>query len=551
MLPSISIRCSAIFSASFTTFLKVRSTRASRFLSVAGMYCSGMGRPFSSSQFPSLSFVAIGLPLVIVLVSVKFFGALRPHGLYRLDERLRVVLADPGDDIDPGEALAECVQRLAAFFGSLCAADLRPHRLDCPELCGARLVLRPAGEVRELGGPRVDLRAQACDERAALLCRELLGTFDLVTVAQHVAVGFVVHPEQAHKAVDLPVLFGPLVGWSSHLALPCHYEHLGCAFEDFVVERVAVVVAHEFLAPHYKVREQAEVAAADLGGAFDAVAFVLGETALDERLYIGVIQELCTARCADAAVQLGVVVLVALDVLFEARHAAESDADARLVVDAADEFERTVGQVLGLVDDDQTARVVQLVHDAHEFFVQAPAFVKAEFGTEFVEESLGSVAVVSLDKDDAWVGLGECLQRGCLSAARFAREHPADLVAEHQRAELVDGLEALGLHDAFALLDGVALRLDFQEVLHLLADGVDVAGIGALDEVAERCGAYAHGVRHLGLRCPGAGHVVLELLDCCVHILSFMVAGLKGLPPGAVSGRSCVVLRQSVPAPIG
>ena len=252
-----------------------------------------------------------------------------------------------------------------------------------------------------------------------------------------------------------------------------------------------------------------------------------------------------------AAVQLGVVVLVALHVLFEPRHAAKGDSHARLVVDAADEFERTVGQVLGLVDDDQTARVVQFVHDAHELFVQASAFIETEFCAELVEESLGGVAVVRLDKDDARVGLREGFQRSGLAATGVAREHPADLVAEHERAELVDCLEALGLHDSFVLLDSLALGFYFEEVLHLVADGVDVAGIGALDEVAECGGAYAHGVRHLGLRCPGAGYVVLELLDCCVHILSFMVAGLKGLPPGAVSGRSCVVLRQSVPAPIG
>lgn len=272
-------------------------------------------------------------------------------------------------------------------------------------------------------------------------------------------------------------------------------------------------------------REQAEVAAADLGGAFDAVAFVLWETALDERLYIGVIQELCTARCADAAVQLGVVVLVALDVLFEARHAAESDADACLVVDAADEFKRLVGQVLGFVDDDETARVLELVNDTHQLLVQVPAFVETEFRAELVEESLGGVAVVRLDEDDGRVSLGECLERGGLAAARVAREHPADLVAEHQRAELVDGLEALGLHQAFVLLDGVALRLDFEEVLHLVADGFDVARVGALDEVAERGGAYAERLGDFRLGCACLGHVVGELLDDCVHILSFMVAG--------------------------
>ena len=54
-------------------------------------------------------------------------------------------------------------------------------------------MLGPAGELVELLDLSVDLFAQAPDERAALLCRELLGAFDLVAVAQHVAVGFVVH----------------------------------------------------------------------------------------------------------------------------------------------------------------------------------------------------------------------------------------------------------------------------------------------------------------------------------------------------------------------
>ena len=222
-------------------------------------------------------------------------------------------------------------------------------------------------------------------------------------------------------------------------------------------------------------------------------------------------------------------------------------------MDAADEFERTVGQVLRLVDDDETARILELVNDAHELLVETATVVETEFGTEFVEERLRGVAVVGLDEDDGGVRLRERLEGGGLAASGVAREHPANLVAEDQRTELVDGLEALGLHDALVLLDGVALRLDFEEVLHLVADGVDVAGVGALDEVAERRGAYAHGVRHLGLRGPVAGHVFLELFDDCVHILSFMVAVfvLKGGASGGgfKEGDNRVV--ATVPAPIG
>ena len=146
--------------------------------------------------------------------------------------------------------------------------------------------------------------------------------------------------------------------------------------------------------------KQPEVPAADLRGPFDAVGFVICKTAVDIRLDVVVVQELCSAGGADAAVQLGVMILVALDIFFKTRHAAESDADSGLVMYSTDEFQGSVRQMLGFVDDDETARIVEFVHDTDKLLVEASAVIETEFSAEFVEKRLRRVTVIRFDQQD-------------------------------------------------------------------------------------------------------------------------------------------------------
>ena len=261
-----------------------------------------------------------------------------------------------------------------------------------------------------------------------------------------------------------------------------------------------MVVAHEFATPHHEVRKQTEVAAASLCALFNDVRLVVLESAIDVGLDIRILEELSPARCTDAAVQLCIVVAVALHVLFEARHAAKGYSHARLVVHPTDKFECAVGQVLCLVDDDETARILELCNDASSLLVEASTVIEAEFCTEFVEESLRGVAVVSFDENYRRVRLGKFLEGGGLAAACVAREHPANLVSENKAAELLDGLESACLHDAVVRLELGAFGFGVEEVLCLVADGVNVARVAALEEVAEGGGAYAEGLCDFRLR---------------------------------------------------
>ena len=240
-------------------------------------------------------------------------------------------------------------------------------------------------------------------------------------------------------------------------------------------------------------RKQAEAAPTGLCTQFKDVRIVAFEATIDVSLDVCISEELRTARGADAGVELSIVIAVALDILFEARHPAKGNAHTRLVVYAPDEFERTVRQVFGFINDDETARVLELRDDAATLLVKASAIIETELRTEFVEESLRRVAVVCLDEEDGRVRFGKFLEGGGLAAACVAREHPANLVSENKAAELLDGLESACLHDAVVRLELGAFGFGIKKVLCLVADGACVARVATLEEVAEGGGAYAEG----------------------------------------------------------
>jgi hypothetical protein len=89
------------------------------------------------------------------------------------------------------------------------------------------------------------------------------------------------------------------------------------------------------------------------------------------------------------------------------------------------------------------------------------------------------------------VGLRKFLDGGGLAAPCVAREHSANLVSENEAAEGLNGLERACLNDAVVRLELGAFGFGIKEVLCLVADGVDVARVVPLEEVAEGGGAYA------------------------------------------------------------